>query len=430
MSLVRFLVVGLVGVGGLTPLKTHAGGADHPARLGRRVSAPKHRLFPDRVILLAAAPDAPGRAGLPRLLCFAGDGIEALAPQTGRPTWPAAAICRHQPTLLGEVEGTLLFSTAFHLFALHAETGRPAWSWGEPPPSDPLRDPESVDGLVSWAVTPEAVYVLRGDGALARVDARTGRVVWQRTVRVTPETRLAVAGEHVVLAAWRDGHGALRMLASATGAATRDASVEDASPIRALRVTPDGNVLAVSSRRIHALDPRTGARRWQIATDDRFVFATLAVAADRLIVSPDGRRLQCHALADGGTAWSMPATDVENDRWMWARHDGDVVYAGGTERICALDIADGRVLWSRSMSPAEGVPPIVIDGGVLIVEPAPARGERLRIRRLERMTGRPVDFGGANAIVTAPLSRFGGVHAADGCIAILDGRRLIRYVVE
>lgn len=162
------------------------------------------------------------------------------------------------------------------------------------------------------AVAGERAYVAGRGGDVQALDLASGRLIWRTA------TELALAG----------GPGAGEGLV-AVGAT-------------------DGNVVA--------LDADTGAQRWQVAVGGE-VLAAPAIAGGLVIVRTVSGRLLGLRAADGGEAWiyeqPVPRLSLRGNGAPVV--SGDMVLAGfDNGRVIALSLAAGELLWSATVSPAQG----------------------------------------------------------------------------
>jgi outer membrane protein assembly factor BamB len=115
--------------------------------------------------------------------------------------------------------------------------------------------------------------------------------------------------------------------------------------------------------RLVALDPATGATRWEAATG--LVPDSLFASGD-LLVAAGAWNVTAYALADGAVRWSVPAPDPRNENFGGAvLVDGLVVLQEDPSSLVALDAATGREAW-RIPVPGRPLPLLAADGIVVL----------------------------------------------------------------
>ncbi|HXV40127.1 MAG TPA: outer membrane protein assembly factor BamB [Steroidobacteraceae bacterium] len=162
------------------------------------------------------------------------------------------------------------------------------------------------------AVAGERAYVAGHGGDVQALDLASGRAIWRTA------TELELAG----------GPGAGEGLV-AVG-------------------TSDGEVVA--------LDAETGVQRWRVAVGGE-VLAAPAVAGGLVIVRTVSGRLLGLRAADGGESWSyeqpVPRLSLRGNGAPVV--SGDMILAGfDNGRVIALSLEEGELLWSATVTPAQG----------------------------------------------------------------------------
>lgn len=253
-----------------------------------------------------------------------------------------------------------------HRLVLCPETAaRPAWS--VPLEEAPAGSP-AVDGA--------RAYVLLASGEAQARDVATGAVVWRASVGGEAAGGLAVMDGELVGASG----AALFVLDAASG------KVRIQVPLGAPPVLPPAAcgdriwVVALASGAALALDPATGARRWERALQG--VPASPACDGDgRVLVGTSARDLVSLSLRRGGRAWrqrlggavAVPPVSLDGG-----------VYAGGLDgRIYGFKRDSGHRLWSVGVGERVRRAPAVV-GSLLAVASA---GET-RLSLLHLPTGR------------------------------------------
>jgi outer membrane protein assembly factor BamB len=299
-----------------------------------------------------------------------------------------------------------------------------------PPPPAPLaeiRDPVPVrvlwqagvgrgrDAAFSPAVAGDAVFAAAADGQVTRLDAATGRQVWQ--VRLpTPlaggvgaDGKLVVVGstEGEVIALDADGKVLWR---------ARVSSEVLAAPV----VSGELVIVRSADSRIFALDARDGRRRWlyQRAAPALGVRspAGIVVRAGFVFAGFSGGKLVALSAANGGLRWegtvSVPkgttelerVTDVIGLPWVGERETCAVAFQG---RAACFDLGNGNQIWAREMSSSSG---LGVDGRSVYVSE-----DRGAVSALERSTGRSLwrQDRLTNRVLSAPLPLANEVAVGD-----------------
>ncbi len=292
-----------------------------------------------------------------------------------------------------------------------ALTGCGGMSWNpldwvtrsKPPPPAPLaeiRDPIRVrvlwqagvgrgrDAAFSPAVAGDSIYAAAADGQVTRLDAATGRQLWQVRLPSTlaggvgADGKLVVVGstEGEVIALDADGRTVWR---------ARVSSEVLAPPV----VAGDLVIVRSADSRIFALDARDGRRRWLYqraapALGVRSAAGTV-VRAGYVFAGFSGGKLVALSAANGALRWegtvSVPkgttelerVTDVIGLPWVGERETCAVAYQG---RAACFDLGNGNQVWARDMSSSSG---LGVDAKLVYVSE-----DRGAVSALERATGR------------------------------------------
>jgi outer membrane protein assembly factor BamB len=219
------------------------------------------------------------------------------------------------------------------------------------------------DYVFSPAVADNTVVVAGADGAIARVEAATGRVVWR-----------IKAGSHLTAGVGTDGN--LIAVGGADGKLlTFDMdgkplwSADLSSEILSSPVVAQGVVVARSiDNRIVGFDAKTGARKWtvqRVAPPLTLRIAPgMAVAGDDVIVALPGGKLVSLILATGAPRWEVEVgvargatelervTDIGGTPVIFENEVCAVAYQG---RVGCFDLATGSNRWARDLSSEVGV---------------------------------------------------------------------------
>jgi outer membrane protein assembly factor BamB len=165
------------------------------------------------------------------------------------------------------------------LHALHADTGKLAWSFS--PSALPA-------GVTSPSVAGGVVYVGFGDGTVRAVDAATGAERWHEPVRAdfSPLSSLAYAAG-VVYAV--DRNGGLYAFDGATGARAWDFQFDGTADWAAPLVSGNFVLVGLDDGTLAAVDAGSGHLRWE-ASFGLGPLGPLAAAGNLLLLSSIGTR--------------------------------------------------------------------------------------------------------------------------------------------
>jgi len=358
--------------------------------------------------LLWARPVAGGAAGAPAIcdgMAFVVGGdqkVHAVDVNTGREAWVSDQAGMFPQLQAG---GGLVFAMeclgATKLFAYGARQGTVVWSRQVP-----------SSGAVHPALSGGVVYV--GDRRLLALDARTGRSKWEVPLSQPATARPAVADGAVYVAC---SDGKVRVLDAATGQekwacqAFQGTSAEElavghgvlcvlgGSAVQAVDVKEkkelwrfplpggrvnfraavrvngrrmklfdsgaslriaDGMVYVARSSRVHALDARTGEKKWdytpsQAAGPGAGVGNGVIIAGGGQVrlVGVQGVRIQAgRVILPGGWESSTPASPAVS---------GGVVYCPAPDSLRAVDARTGNEIW-RLPTAGRPLTPAIADG--------------------------------------------------------------------
>lgn len=225
----------------------------------------------------------------------------------------------------------------------------------------------SIGGAGDAAFTPAydqgSVYVASRAGALARLDAATGRQMW----RIDAHRRLSGgvgAGENRVLVGTDKGE-VLAFDESGKALWTAQVSTEVLAPPK----IADGMVVVrAADGRIFGLDAASGERKWiyQRATPALTVrsYAGVTVARGAVFAGFAGGKLVALNLANGVVGWeatvAQPRGTTELERIADVTSpavvgEREVCAAAFQGRVACFEIASGNLLWARDVSSYAGL---------------------------------------------------------------------------
>jgi len=216
----------------------------------------------------------------------------------------------------------------------------------------------------------------RSEGAVAAVDASSGRPEWVRVLPreqgtwASPVSRPSVTGDRVYAGTWLNGVFALDR-ADGSVLWHRPAPWKAGDPRGARPVAaPDGPLVVVAEDEIVGLDPDTGDRSWSRTDGDEESgwYRGGVALAEGTLVTP----------VELSEEWALLGVDVETgaERWrtvLVSRTDraapvvaDGVVYHADGSRLVAFDLEDGTELFARAFEYRLGTP-IVGDGRLYAV---------------------------------------------------------------
>lgn len=208
------------------------------------------------------------------------------------------------------------------------------------------------------------IYVAGADGRVGAYQTDEGRALWERTIDV-PLTGGVGGGDGFVLVGSGDGHVIALRSADGGEAWRRRLSSE----VMALSVIDQGIAVArTNDGRLHGIEAATGAVLWQAGRTTpplslRGTSMPLA-GGGGVIAGFDNGRIVAFALERGNALWEAAAgaplgrseiermTDVDGEMAV----AGGVLYAAAYQgNVVAIDLRDGRTIWSRELSSHAGV---------------------------------------------------------------------------
>jgi outer membrane protein assembly factor BamB len=271
------------------------------------------------------------------------------------------------------------------------------------------------DATFTPAVAGGSVFAAGADGLVTRLDAATGKQLWQ--VRL-PSTLSGGVGADGKLVAVGSTEGEVITL-DADGRILWRARVSS-EVLAAPEIAGDLVVVRSADSRIFALDARDGRRRWVYQRQAPALAvrspAGLVVRGGFVFAGFSGGKLVALSLANGGLRWegtvSVPkgttelerVTDVIGLPWVGEREACAVAFQG---RVACFDLGNGSQLWARDMSSSSG---LGVDPRFVYVSE-----DRGAVSALERATGRSLwrQDRLANRNLSAPLPLGAEIAVAD-----------------
>lgn len=282
---------------------------------------------------------------------------------TGKPpgddplVWRTALQTTSSPLGTPAADGERLYAVLGGVQAFRASDGERLWR-------GPL-DTYAPENLVSDG---ERVYA--AEAVVTAYEAATGRVVWQR--RPDANASLGRAALHEGVLYFGTSSHRVHALDAATGAPRWTTDVgpewEHMAVVRGVAVSGDTVYAAVEQWRaangyvasgwIVALDRSTGAVLWRYRSgsgDDRDVFGSSPAVAGRLVLVSDVSSNAVVAVDrfTGQEAWRFRGLPGYVGFQEAPLVRGERVYAAsGDTRAYALELATGRLVWSRALPAA------------------------------------------------------------------------------
>jgi len=215
----------------------------------------------------------------------------------------------------------------------------------------------------SPALTGNTVVVAGADGAIARVEAADGRVVWRTKAGTDLSAGVGTDGNLIVVGGVKGKLLAFDM----DGKPLWEAQLS--SEILSSPVVGGGVVVARSiDNRIIGFDARTGARKWTV---QRVLppltlrnAPGLVVAGQDVIVAQPGGKLASLILATGAPRWEVEvgvargATELERVTDIGGApvvFENDVCAVSYQGRVGCFDLMTGSARWARDLSSEVGV---------------------------------------------------------------------------
>lgn len=297
---------------------------------------------------------------------------------------------------------------------------------------------EAPQGELRLAAAGGTVFLIDGDGVLRAHDARSGRSLWQRRLKLEVGGGITAADDMLLLGT---RHAEVVALSAQDGAERWRAPVS--SEVLAPPIAASGAVaVRAGDGKLYLLELADGARRWVV---DRPIPTLTLRGIGRAVIADDtvyagfaNGKLLAASLRDGGVAWeatvASPQGRSELERMVDVDAaplvDGDVVYAAAYQgRVVAFARDGGRVLWTREISShtdlahADGQLYVRDEGGdVWALDRRSGAALWKQDKLHNRAISAPVVFG--DALVVADFE--GYLH----WLARSDGRLIGRYHVS
>ncbi len=179
----------------------------------------------------------------------------------------------------------------------------------------------------------ERVFAGGGDGNARAFDARTGAELWSvsTTTRTTPYQRL-------IYGAWND----------------------------VIELLPDGSVLISTVSNALALDPATGAVKWQ--KTGSYIYTPAVLTAYGILLFDERGNAVMADPATGATRWTVPVAPRSFEAGPVLSADGQTAWhVGGAGLLSRLDLAAGSAQPLLQVSPANTFSTPILVGRTLVI---------------------------------------------------------------
>jgi len=228
------------------------------------------------------------------------------------------------------------------LFAVDVNTGKEAWRYesGRVQAASPAVTANTV--IHTFLYRPGANRAKNGE--VIAFAARTGRILWRRTLAGPSESSPLVLGKRVYVGDWS---GRISCFDVATGALRWTARA--GGEVKGAVSAAGGNVYVGSyDHHLYAFDAVTGALKWRAPVQSRLgalgrFYSSPALAYGRVYIGATDGRIYSYGATSGELRWSHNTGGyVYASPAVWQKR----VFVGSYDRhFYSLDAATGDVLW-------------------------------------------------------------------------------------
>jgi outer membrane protein assembly factor BamB len=235
-------------------------------------------------------------------------------------------------------QNMMLVESNDYLRAIDIRSGKQRWSF------------EQIGSYISPAVAGKTVYLraeANNQGEVIALDLQSGERLWAFKPRRLSSIGASYWGGHISSPVVVDdmlfvGAGKeVYALDPATGAVRWEYT--GAEYVASSPAIADGVVYISDAKGLLAIDQGTGALKWSVPTAFSVYFAP--VVADGIIVFTDGTSVRAVRAADGSDVW---ASTIEAETLIPGGVQGSTLYIKSTTAIHALDLATGVERWKYS----------------------------------------------------------------------------------
>ena len=332
-------------------------------------SAPKPLWGPLDVASRKAPAPTPVRDVI--LVAADGGGMQAFDVRSGKRRWRTERIAGRGGALAsGDDEGTVLgLGASGALVALSAHDGRRQWQY------------EKADAGGLLAVDEEAVYVATPKGGLRAIALDSHRPRWSVRSPVGASTAgsvKAVASEGHVVVYGTDGAVAVLDAASGKTVWGPKKPALGAHPTGLVPAVADG-VLYVGGRKLTAIGLADGHVKWSKSASSRTGWGSPALDGE-VLYAVDGPDLKARRTRDGSNDWTLSLSGPRLPRGVVPVVQAHTVWLAfddfGEPSLIAVDTRKGEKAWSYSQGGAgdfriagAGNRVFLVQGGMLTAMP-------------------------------------------------------------
>jgi outer membrane protein assembly factor BamB len=247
------------------------------------------------------------------------------------------------------------------LFALDQKTGHVRWSYRAARCT--AASPAVANGIVYMTFLNKPPCNARGsnlEGLVVALRARTGKLVWKRTIGPS-ETSPLVSGGLVYVGDWRGSEYAL----DARTGATRWTFATGGQVKAGAAIAGERLYIASYDGHVYCLDARNGHEIWRASAQPRLgstgtFYATPAVAYGRVYIGSTDDKVYSFGATTGTLRWSYgTGSYVYSSPAVWRLR----VYVGSHDgHLYCFDAATGDVRWRFDAHGIISGAPTVIDG--------------------------------------------------------------------
>jgi outer membrane protein assembly factor BamB len=222
---------------------------------------------------------------------------------------------------------------------------------------------KSHNYLFSPALAGDSVLVAGGDGAIARLDAASGRQLWRIKTAAPLSAGIGTDGTMLVVGGLKGAVMTFDMDGKPMWTAQASSEVLS-SPVVGQGVV----VVRTVDNRIVGFDAKTGAKKWTVQRPSPPLTLRnapgMVIAGNDVIVAQPGGKLVSLVLATGSPRWeiavgeSRGATELERVTDIGGTPvviDNDVCAVSYQGRVGCFDLATGTARWTKQLSSEVGV---------------------------------------------------------------------------